>query len=262
MTGTQRTRANFSTTLDKGMKILAAFNERETHLTNQQIAERIGVSRPTVARLTSTLVELGYMKKDKARFRLSWRMVPLANPLRGKNHAIESADAAMKRIANEFGGAASIGTIDRLNFMYLKTVRSRENIWGGPDIGTVGRILPTSIGWALCSLMTDEELGVFVEEVKAATPETWERHGADFRLGVESCRTLGSCKSSGALHPDIDAVAAPLLRDDNGDCFAVNFRAPRYMLGVNQIEEEIAPRLRSLATAIRDMGQLVRPAGP
>ena len=257
MTKTVRTRANFSTTLEKGMQILQAFNEKETHLTNQQIAERIGVSRPTVARLTGTFVELGYMTKDKSKFRLSWRMVPLANPLRGQNQAIESADSAMKRIANEFGGAVSIGTIDRSKFMYLKTVRSRENIWGGPDVGTVGLTLPTSIGWALCSLMKEGELAHFVEQMKHDKPELWEAQSAKFYSGIESCRKQGFCMSSGALHPDIDAVAAPILRDDNGDCFAVNFRAPRYMLGVNQIEVEIAPRLRSLALAIREMGQLV-----
>lgn len=252
----KHTRANFSTSLEKGMLILGAFKEGETRLTNQQIAERIGVSRPTVARLTDTFVELGYMKKDKSKLRLSWRMVPLANPLRGKNQAIDSADAAMKRIANAFGGAMSIGTIDRLKFMYLKTVRSRENIWGGPDVGTVGRILPTSIGWALCSLMTEAELAELVEDIEEETPESWREHGENFYRGIESCRVSGSCMSSGALHPDIDAVAAPLLRDESGDCFAVNFRAPRYMLGVNQIEEEIAPRLRSLASAIREMGNL------
>lgn len=238
------------------MQILQAFSEKETHLTNQQIAERIEVSRPTVARLTNTFVELGYMNKDKARYRLSWRMVPLANPLRGKNFAIEAADAAMKRIANEFGGAVSIGTIDRLKFMYLKTVRSHENIWGGPDVGTVSLTLPTSIGWALCSLMSDSELRSFVERMKTDQPNLWENHSARFYNGVETCRLQGFCTSSGALHPDIDAVAAPIIRDENGDCFAVNFRAPRYMLGVNQIEVEIAPRLRSLALAIREMGHL------
>lgn len=256
MTRRERTRANFSTSLEKGMLILGAFKEGEARLTNQQIAERTRVSRPTVARLTNTLVELGYMKRDKSKLRLSWRMVPLANPLRGKNQAIDSAEPAMKRIANEFGGAMSIGTIDRLNFMYLKTVRSRENIWGGPDVGTVGRILPTSIGWALCSLMTDAELAEFVDQIKEKAPENWCEYSENFYRGIESCRALGSCMSSGALHPDIDAVAAPLVRDENGDCFAVNFRAPRYMLGVNQIEEEIAPRLRSLASAIREMGIL------
>lgn len=244
---------NFSTTLAKGMKILEAFNANATQLSNQELSAITGISRPTVARLTSTLMELGYLKKQKSKYRMSWPMVPLANPLRGKTRILEAADDAMKRMATEFGGTLSVGTINRLDFMYLKTVRSRENIWGGPDVGVVGPALPTAIGWALCSLMTQAELDEFTLKLAQKMPETWAGKKRDFYVGITACLTNGFCMAEGAFHPDLATVAVPVSRDLEGDFFAINFRVPRYMLGKDQLEEEIAPRLKALSSHIRDM---------
>lgn len=74
-----------------------------------------------------------------------------------------------------------------------------------------------------------------------------------------------SCKAATAATPTSSSTAeiataesrsstltvAPLLRDKNGECFAMNCRVPIFRLSPNQIEDEVASRLKSLAANVR-----------
>ena len=51
----------FVTALARGLDVLRAFRPGEAMLGNQEIAERTGLSKPTISRLTHTLLELGYL---------------------------------------------------------------------------------------------------------------------------------------------------------------------------------------------------------
>jgi len=51
--------------------------------------------------------------------------------------------------------------------------------------------------------------------------------------------------------PETHSVGVPLFRDKDGECFAINCRVPIFRLRGNQIEEEVAPRRKSLANSIR-----------
>ena len=61
----------FANTLARGLGILRAFRASDNGLSHAQIAERTGLPKPTVSRLTYTLCELGYLahggRNDKFR---------------------------------------------------------------------------------------------------------------------------------------------------------------------------------------------------
>ena len=52
---------NFITALARGLDILRCFKMGEVDLTNQDFAQRTGLPKPTVSRLTHTLVVLEYL---------------------------------------------------------------------------------------------------------------------------------------------------------------------------------------------------------
>ncbi len=51
----------FVTALARGLEVLRAYRPGEMSLGNQEIAQRTGLPKPTVTRLTYTLCELGYL---------------------------------------------------------------------------------------------------------------------------------------------------------------------------------------------------------
>src|SRR5512140_1636439 len=75
--------AAFATTLAKGLVVLEAFRAGTTLLGNMELSTLTGIPRPTVARLTHTLAELGYLRYDagRAKYRVGARALRMVHPL-------------------------------------------------------------------------------------------------------------------------------------------------------------------------------------
>ncbi len=56
---------NFITALARGLDVLRCFRPGEVELTNTDFAERTGLPKPTVSRLTYTLCKLEYLVADQ-----------------------------------------------------------------------------------------------------------------------------------------------------------------------------------------------------
>ena len=74
---------SFATTLAHGLDVLAAFRNVERLRCRMPISPpHTGLSRPTVSRLTYTLAQLGYLKRDaKGRFELGLGVLAAAYPV-------------------------------------------------------------------------------------------------------------------------------------------------------------------------------------
>lgn len=249
---------DIATTLVKGLKVLEAFRPNRTMMSNGEIAKETGINRSTVTRLTYTLHKLGYLRQEKTKYRLSWRALMLVNPLLVDLKILHIARPSMQKLAQDLGGTVSIGTMDRTNFVYLETARVNENIYSSPDLGTIGPLLPATIGHALCALLTEDEFKAKLEELKRRH-DLWTKYGEAFVQGVADCRGRGFSVVKGTWIPGTHSAGVPLIRDTNGDCFGINCRVPIYRLSPNQIEDEVGPRLISLATNIRSQLAYIMP---
>ena len=87
---------NFITALARGLDILRAYRPGETELTNTDFAERTGLPKPTVSRLTYTLTLLGYLTRDPAlqKYRLGSGVLSLSHPV--------LAGAQVRQVARPF----------------------------------------------------------------------------------------------------------------------------------------------------------------
>lgn len=242
---------DIATTLVKGLTVLEAFRPSRVLMSNAEIAREIGLNRSTVARLTYTLERMGYLRQERSKFRLSWRALTLVNPLLVNLRLLHIARPSMQKLAQDLGGTVSIGTLDGINFVYVETARVNENIWTTPDLGTIGMLLPATMGHALGSLLTDAELDAKLQEMKLRSPELWDKYSESFIQGVADCRSRGYSVAKGTWIPGTHSAGAPLIRDAKGDCFGINCRVPVFRLSANQIEDEVAPRLASLAGNLR-----------
>jgi len=60
----QRTNAYFSTTVDKGLRILNLFDQDHKKMTLMEIARAIGISKVSAFRYVNTLIALGYLRRE------------------------------------------------------------------------------------------------------------------------------------------------------------------------------------------------------
>jgi DNA-binding IclR family transcriptional regulator len=245
---------SFATTLAHGLDLLAAFRNGSGSLSNADLALQTGLSRPTVSRLTHTLAQLGYLKRDaKGRFELGLGILAAAYPVLSALKVRQMARPLMRDFAAYAGGTVSIAMPFGLDFIYVETLRTTDAVPHVPDVGFTGTLATTAVGRALLSLSTEDELQRYVQAVKAERPDELEYVEARTLPDIELCRERGFAVSLGEWRREIFGVAAPLYRTAAGDCLSVNCGIPSFRFSAEQIERECGPRILGLARSIRSL---------
>ena len=150
---------SFATTLAHGLDVLAAFRNADGPLSNAELAGHTGLSRPTVSRLTYTLAQLGYLKRDaKGRFALGLGVLAAAYPVLSALKVRQLARPLMRDFAAYAGGTVSIAMPFGLDFIYVETLRTTDAVPHVPDVGFTGTLATTAVGRALLSLYTADEV--------------------------------------------------------------------------------------------------------
>jgi DNA-binding IclR family transcriptional regulator len=245
---------SFATTLAHGLDVLAAFRNATGPLSNADLAASTGLSRPTVSRLTYTLAQLGYLKRDaKGRFALGLGILAAAYPVLSPLKIRQLARPLMREFAAYAGGTVSIAMPFGLDFIYVETLRTTDAVPHVPDVGFTGTLATTAVGRALLSLFTADEVQRYVETVRAERPEELDYVERRMLPDVELCRERGFAVSLGEWRREIFGVAAPLYRTASGDCLSVNCGIPSFRFSAEQIERECGPRILGLARSIRSL---------
>jgi DNA-binding IclR family transcriptional regulator len=245
---------SFATTLAHGLDVLAAFRNSTGSLSNAELALHTGLSRPTVSRLTYTLAQLGYLKRNaKGRFEPGLGILATAYPVLSALKVRQIARPLMRDFAAYAGGTVSIAMPFGLDFIYVETLRTTDAVPHVPDVGFMGSLSTTAVGRALLSLFTPEELEQYVQTVKAERPEEFDYVRTRTLPDIELCRERGFGISLGEWRREIFGVGAPLYRTSSGDCLSVNCGIPSFRFSAEQIERECGPRILGLARSIRSL---------
>ncbi len=249
-----QTDPSFATTLAHGLDLLAAFRNHAGPLSNAELAEHTRLSRPTVSRLTYTLEQLGYLRRDaKGRFVLGLGVLAAAYPVLSQLKVRQLARPLMRDFAAYTGGTVSIAMPFGLDFIYVETLRTTDAVPHVPDVGFVSSLAPTAVGRALLSLFTKDERDAYVARIRAERPEELDYVERRTLPDIELCNERGFAVSLGEWRREIFGVAAPLYRTPTGECLSVNCGIPSFRFSAEQIERECGPRILGLARSIRSL---------
>jgi DNA-binding IclR family transcriptional regulator len=246
--------AAFATTLAKGLVVLEAFEAGASMLGNMELSARTGIPRPTVARLTHTLAELGYLRYDPrlAKFRLGARALRMVRPLLAGMQFRQAARPLMQELAESVRGTVSIGLLDGTSAVYVESARSGDVGPHVPDIGLPIPVVRTAMGRALAALLPAPELAALEQQMAAENAAQWSDWRDKYRAGIGLCAAHGFCTCFGEYMPSIHAVAAPLFHSKFPEqVFAINCGIPAFRLQPGQLEAEVGPRIAALAASIR-----------
>lgn len=120
----------FVTALARGLDILRCFNPGERYLGVSELARRTGLPKPTVSRLAGTLTKLGYLSFSGhyGQYQLAPGVLSLGYAFLSNIDVRQIARPKMQELAEYTQAAASIAIRDRLNVVYVETVRSSAAI--------------------------------------------------------------------------------------------------------------------------------------
>jgi DNA-binding IclR family transcriptional regulator len=243
----------FATTLARGLELLRCFTPQDEILGNRELSQRLGLPAATVSRLTYTLVAMGYLAPAGAygKYRLGSAVLSLGYPVLEQFPFRRRARPLMLELARETGGTVSIGIRDRLNMVYIETVRASSSNRIYPlDVGTTHSLAGTAIGRAWLMACPPAERDSLLNRLRVKAPDDWERYGVELMRNIAQYPRKGCCVSLGEVHADVQAVAVPLGRIDHGEIAALNCSFQGRPLDEVWLCELIAPRLLALSRTL------------
>jgi DNA-binding IclR family transcriptional regulator len=226
-------------------------------LGNKELAERLSLARPTITRLTYTLMGLGYLRRDKAsgKYALGAAVLSLGYPLLSQMAIRQVAGPEMLELACLAKGPVSMGMRDRLQVVYVETVVGSESNFTKPGIGSTRPLLRTAMGRALLYGQTQQERSYIYSGLKSVHPQDYENCLAPTEQALKQIRQFGFCKVVGEWQPTLAAVAVPLGARYNGVPLAFNLTVATYEMDEKTLTEKFAPRLLNLVRGVeRSLG--------
>lgn len=257
--------ARFASSLAHGLAVLDAFAEPPAGLTNRQLAERTGLSKPSISRLSTVLVARGLLLFDDQtrHYRLGSSALTLGYPLLASLGVRRLARLPMTQLADALGGTVSLAMRERSRMVYVETCRGLLRLAFRPDLGAVLPMLQSAAGRAwLASATPAERSAVLADLRRQAAPV----HAAWTPALAQARRDLahhGFCMSPGHWMADVHAVAVPLDIHLGGERLVLNCGLPARGLARDALATRVGPLLRALARRIEHEWQAEQvAAGP
>ncbi len=234
------------TALARGLSLLRCFRQGDRFLGNQELAERTGLPKATVSRLTHTLTELGYLNRSKRfnQYSLGAAVLSLGYSMLGNTDILKSARPLMQELADSAEASVSLAARDGLHMVYLENCVARANmITLRIDVGARTRIANTAMGRALLCGLPEEERVDLIALIRKTTPKgEWLQIKAGIEQGAIDYRERGFCFSLGDWRENVNSIAVPLISAD-GSVQAINCGGPAWQLSAEKLEKDIGPRL-------------------
>ncbi|WP_347312808.1 IclR family transcriptional regulator [Defluviimonas sp. SAOS-178_SWC] len=241
-----------SSTLIRGLDVLSAFRGIQETLSNSELADRLGLPRPTITRLCNTLAHAGYLSKVKAgNFRLGLRVLELAYPVLSSMTFRQRAISVMREFAEFTGGAVSLATIHGPNLIFVQTVHLSETMRHSPEIGSTGPLYKSAMGRALLSMLDADSLRAKEAEIAAAYPEEWEVFRPRVQDGISHCREHGFVVALGDWRPGFYGAAAPIKKLKSGLYVAINCGVPEHKIAAEEFTRVMGSKVAASAKILR-----------
>ena len=204
----------FVTSLARGLEILRSFGPGDAVLSTQEIAARTGLPKPTVSRLTHTLIELGYLlpAMRTGNFRLGPGVLALGYAMLAGVELRERARPLMEELAKRAGITVALGARDRLSVVYLEVANGGQTITLSRTVGARLPIQATAMGRAILACLPAAErdylLRALTDRVPAEMPairDAVERLAAPDQMG-DLFKVL-AVTNSGNSFPPFDSAS-------------------------------------------------------
>lgn len=245
-TEAQRNDPEFVTALARGFAVLRCFRRGEKTLGNKDMAQRTGLPRSTIARLTHTLTALGYLEfhPDIEKYSLGLAVLNFSAQYLGGLDVREVARPLMQALANEVGATVTLAAPQSEHMVFLEVAHGNRTF--ALRVG-VGERVPrgtTAVGRACMAAAPLDERPDRLEDFKRLTTEaTWPRVRADFLHAFADFDAHGLCLSLGDWNKDVHAVSVPIVSIDGRKVMAFSATLPARQAGREQLLHEIGPKL-------------------
>ena len=238
----------FVTALARGLTILRAFRRDEIALPNQTLAQRTGLPKATVTRLTYTLCKLGCLVQDTSgNYRLGPGVLALGYGVLAGMDLRNRAEAELAELCrgDNPNVAAALGERHAQSVVYLVTHRSPSSVAMAFHLGAQVPLFHSSIGRAILMALPEAEQEALLDDARrGAAADESERLARGLERARADFAAHGFCTSFGEWRKEINGIAAPVVPvQEGGRIYAVNVGGFAFLNPEETLMRDYAPRL-------------------
>lgn len=202
---------HFVTALARGLDVLACFRAGDALLGNQEIAQRCGLPKSTVSRLTGTLTRLGYLVNvnTSGKYRLGEAVLTLGHAPLLAPAVRAAARGAMQELADATGAEVALGVRTQLVMFYAEHCYSARVPRSASGLGAGMRLpLATSAaGRAWLAVQDEDTRRDLTAQIASRRPAEARRIESDVAQAVHDYGALGIACSFGDWRASVNAIA-------------------------------------------------------
>lgn len=245
---------HFVTALARGLEVLSCFRSDSRVLSNQEIAQRCGLPKSTVSRLTATLTRLDYLTIDElsGKYQLGIATLALGVGMLSKLDIRQVARPLMQELADFSRGSVTLAVRDRLSMLYIENCRSRAAITLSLDVGSRVPIATSAIGRAYILEADDAERREIVDRIYELDPQTGDAITNGLTQAADDFEKYRCTCSFGDWNPDVNGIAIPLRLGGRFPLMAINCGGPSSHISPDFLLNEVRPRLLALGERLED----------
>ena len=227
-------------TVQKALNLLEALVRSGQPRRLTELSRQLGLTKPNVYRLLSTLSALGYVQKDPTTslYSPTLKMWEMGSLLVRDTDLVAVANPRLRKLCEETRESVQLTVFDAGFVVYVDKVDSAQPLKAMTAIGSRTPASVTSTGKAMLAWMAPEALDLAFAHVKRFTPLSLMRR-RDIEADLEETRARGYAINRGEFRLGVCGIAVP-VRDRTGGVIAAIgvWGAEKNILGSRR--EEIA----------------------
>ena len=233
-----------------GFSLLECWGPSEVWLTNADLVERCGLTKSTVSRLASVLVDLGYLSRERGRgrLRLTSAILKLGFGSAFSIPLMSEVHPGLQRLASELNVYAALGVrkFDRIQVLD-NVVSPMHPDAVAMDVGGTLPICRSALGLAALSVLPSSEAPVFLEHLKKRYGARWISIERDLSRTRRQYQQMGYCTCISGPSRDVGGVAVPLAPAAFGEIYVIGCAVPASEFNSARVAREIAPEMQRAA---------------
>lgn len=219
-----------------------------------EVAERTGLPKSTVARLLSTLCEIGAVEQRDSlgTYALGELLIELSASANPGNSLVATARSHLVELVDEIGEAAGLGVLDGTRVYYVDQVDGDHEVqvrdWTGESVDAH----VVSSGLVLMAFASDALRAEFLAEDHVR----WTEHSVTDRNRIarrlDDVRRAGFAWVEEEMAEGLNSVAAPIVNPAGTAIAAVHVHGPSYRFPTEGEAASVAASVVAAAQRISD----------
>lgn len=251
----EQSNRQFIAALARGLDVLRCFRRGEPPLSNQEIARRTSLPRPTVSRIMYTLRDLGYLSyyPRTRSYGLGGSAYVLGHIADENFDPIGAIRPIMQRYANATGTNIGLSTRESLNMIYVEACEGASSLVGLQlRVGDKIPLTESAMGLAYLAGIDERECRAIIKQLNRDSSVNMDELISRINEAKEQLARYGFCLSLGKWRSEIHGVTVPISASKLDGLYVLSAGGPAYLLPEEKLCEETGPQLLRAARELQE----------